>query len=542
MACHHAIFEAESDNNSYWTPKIVNGRTVLEMSTCSGNNVNQWGGGATHPRPATLQQITDSVLTYTFTVPEACNYQVDVYGRAWNTQPQSDHNNDFWVALPSGSDVGGQTPRGNIYHKMYRPNNGQLGWSITDVGNTFCKRLPAGTHTLEIAARSCFMQIDRIVVWCKEGCAFDTAWSSKPAGSYNGGTVVNPGGCTKPLRSTSLYKDGDVLALHYDIAPDLDDLHAMAAACSVIKCYELDPCVVIGAHGENRLSDYKQFQNGDTRQGHANDVAAQAFGSYLDTNGIGSTQWTAAVNTTAQKWKAAVQAGNDVWLAEGGPSDFTRDVLIRMKQLGCTDAQLRARVHVVQHSTWNENETNNADLATVQNLTDYIKIADGNGGGNGTADLNNNANLAAFQAWAAVSPCAAAWEEAFQGLNPSNKLDFSDTVELLHILGVPTSEINSPTDFCNFFECDEVIVEPPVTDVNTYKFWVDGVLFQEGPMSMFTIPTSVTVGAHVVTGECCVVLTDGGFYCTAWVCEIEVIPGTGNVNNTTTMIPDESNN
>lgn len=518
MDCHHTIFEAESDGNGFWTQKVVNGRTVLEMTTCSGNAVNQWGGGATHPRPATVSQITQSELSYTFNVPATCDYQVDVYGRAYNTQPQADHNNDFWLALPSGSNAAGQTARNNNYHKMYRPNNSAFGWSIPDHGNTFCKRLPAGQHTIYIAARSCFMQIDRIVVWCKDGCAFDSAWASKPAGDYEGDGTVNPGNpCTKPVPANARLKSCDLLALHYDIAPDLDDLHAMAAACTITSCYQLDPCVVIGAHGENQEGAYLGI-----RRNRAIAVANQAFNSYIDTGGLSNA--TAAINQTAAKWKATIDRGCDVWVAEGGPSDFTREVLVRMVQLGCTLNELRNNVHVVQHSIWNEQQTNNADLAYVKLNTDYIKIDDGNGGGS-TADLNNNANLAAFQAWAADSPCASAWAAAFNGLSPTIKLDFSDTVELLYILNIGTGDINSPTDFCNFFECDETV--DPEPNGTYYRFWVDGVLVQDSIRSRYCIPSTLSQGEHTVTGLCCVDVGNGDFVCTDWVCEIDVVPGTG---------------
>lgn len=519
MTCHHTIFEAESDNNSYWTQKVVNGRTVLEMTTCSGNAINQWGSGTNHPRPANLAQITASELAYTFTVPEDCDYQVDVYSRAYNTEPEPDLNNDFWLSLPTGTNAVGETVRNTGYHKMYRPNNSAYGWAIADTGNTFCKRLPAGTHTVYIAARSCFMQIDRIVVWCKEGCVFDNAWSDKPAGDYNS-TIVNPTNpCVKPLPATSRLQSCDLLALHYDIAPDLDDLHAMAAACTVTRCYQIDPCVVIGTHGETREAAYKVFENGDTRQGHGQDVAAAGFSSYIDTDGLSNAQ--PAINQTAAKWKATLDAGCDVWVAEGGPSDFTREVIVRMVALGCPLSVIQNRVHVVQHSLWNENNTNAADLTYVKNNTDYIKITDGNLTGNGTADLNDQANLAAFQAWALNSPCAAAWSQAFEGLPPTDKLDFSDTVELLYILNIPLSDISTPTTFCEFFECD------PTLNENYYRFWVDGSLVQDSNSPRYTIPSGMTNGSHLLEALCCVALADGTFNCSDWSCTVTKVAGTG---------------
>lgn len=466
--CHHYIAEAESVQlNQYWDIVTVNGRQVIEMAIDPPNINHQLGGGASI-NLGDNGQVDASRLYYTFSVPKDCNYQISLYTRAWDKiDDRNDLANDLWLRLPTGSDIVGETSRGSDYHKMFSPNNGNFAWASPDHGVRFCKRLPAGQHTLEIAARSYHFQIDRIVIWCKEApCTFQNDWATKPAGDYNGVQASNFS-CVqsawntapvdpdvKTLPNTALINSQDILALHYDIAPDLDDLHAMAAGCNVTKCFGLDPCVVIGAHGENRESDYKQTQNGATRQQHAQNVADLSFGAgnYLDTNGISSAQWDVAAKAQAQKWFDAINSGGQIWVAEGGPSDFTRDVLDELIALGIPQAQLSNVINVIQHSVWNENETNNADLNFVQANTDYTKIADGNAANNTTADLNDNSQLAQFRPWAENSECGAAWIEALRVLNPTNKLDFSDVVELLHIVGIPKSVIDTPLEFCNYFD------------------------------------------------------------------------------------------
>lgn len=465
MNCHHTVIEAESVQlNQYWELVTVGGRDVVQMAIDPGGANHQYGGGASI-NLGDVQQVDASRLFYTFTVPEDCDYQVSLYTRAWDAiDGRSDLGNDLWMRIDSGTDVPGETTRGSDYHKMFSTNNSNFQWAQPDVGSRYCQRLAAGQHTLEIAARSYHFQIDRIVLWCKEGCNFGGDWTTKPAGDYNGtasGGIscaqsawdVPPVIPAKTLPQSSLWQPGDVMALHYDVAPDLDDLHAIAAGCNVVKCFNINPCVVIGAHGENREGDYLQTQNGAPRRVLAQRVADAAYGvgNYLDTGGQSSSDWSSAVNAQAAKFLAALSAGNDVWIAEGGPSDFTREVLDQLLTLGVTQATIDQRVHVVQHSGWNENETENGDLAFVQNNTDYIKIDDGNGV-NTTADLNDNSQLGSFRPWAENSECGASWVQAFNGLNPQNKLDFSDTVELLYILGISKSLIATPTDFCNYFD------------------------------------------------------------------------------------------
>jgi len=151
--------------------------------------------------------------------------------------------------------------------------------------------------------------------------------------------------------------------------------------------------------------------------------------SWLD----GFGQRDASVNRSADAWAAVLSNGGKVWVADGGPSDFTARVL---RQIGERYPSVdRKRVHVIQHSHgggFNESNTSSANIALVRNEATYITIANGNQGPNGTAKLNQVSS--SFVLRARASRLAAAWEAAFDYLNPSRRLDFSDTVELLYIV------------------------------------------------------------------------------------------------------------
>lgn len=105
----------------------------------------------------------------------------------------------------------------------------------------------------------------------------------------------------------------------------------------------------------------------------------------------------------------------------------------------------------------------------MRSETDYIRIADGNQTGNGTAGLymNYNNNAAAIDRFMQQAESHATfgrmWTAAFNYLDPSvgypssnpnsnyRKLDFSDSVELLYILGIGTNSVSNCTTFANRF-------------------------------------------------------------------------------------------
>jgi hypothetical protein len=226
----------------------------------------------------------------------------------------------------------------------------------------------------------------------------------------------------------------DLISLHYDHAPDPDDGHAAVAGLIVSRHHGFTPHVVGGAYGVRNASQYNPASE---------TVMHSAWpGAWVNAH----SNWSSAVQQTVNRWIGTLAAGGDVWVAEGGQSDFTADVVRQLQQAGYNT---RSRIHVVQHSQWNEDHADGSDLAFVKSNTDYIRIEDGNHP-NSTADLRFERGQA-FVEVARSSAYASQWNVAFNYLNPNEKVDFSDTVELLHILGIGTNQISDVDAFGRFY-------------------------------------------------------------------------------------------
>lgn len=233
------------------------------------------------------------------------------------------------------------------------------------------------------------------------------------------------------LSASAAYRNNiDLISLHYDHAPDRDDGHATVAALMVVTKFGIQPHVVSGAYGQHNDHRY---------QPPAEQVMQATWGNnWLNAH----SNWQNSVNRTATRWIQTINAGGDVYVAEGGQADFTADVVREIRRQ--TSINTKTRITVVQHSAWNERMANASDLAYVRAQTDYVKINDGNNE-NGTADLNKRSD--SFVAAARSGQFSDQWNAAFDYLSPSSKLDFSDTVELLHILDVGKNIVATVNDF-----------------------------------------------------------------------------------------------
>lgn len=227
-----------------------------------------------------------------------------------------------------------------------------------------------------------------------------------------------------PVPGASIGKvdTNDLVALHYDNCPDRDDGHALAAGKSVVVRTGLPNVMVVnGTCGDNIRGSYQS----------SSEVVAQA---------VWGNQWLdyfndreATIQISAQRWADVLSNDGDVWVAEGGPSDFTANV-IRSIRSQFPSLNLK-RVHVVQHSSgnnFNEAQTSSSNIELIKRIADYITIPNGNGGGNGSAGLRNNSSF--FVETARQSEFSNEWNAAFDYLNPNERLDFSDTVELLYMI------------------------------------------------------------------------------------------------------------
>ncbi len=166
--------------------------------------------------------------------------------------------------------------------------------------------------------------------------------------------------------------ENDLLLLHYDCKTDVDDLHS-AAAFITLKRYQdyasLSYHAVAGTYG---------IQEGLYVPPES--LFELAFGSnWSDAH----ANFELAADEVSLIAKRTLDLGGNVWIAEAGQSDFSAEVVKRLEVL-LPDVNLKERVHVVQHSDWNEEVTSPEALEYVQKFTSYHKIPDGNAVGNGS--------------------------------------------------------------------------------------------------------------------------------------------------------------
>jgi hypothetical protein len=231
------------------------------------------------------------------------------------------------------------------------------------------------------------------------------------------------------------FKPGaDLFLAQFDIKTDTDDLHSVAAVATVLShpafaC--VDHLAVAGTYGVQR-GDYVDPE----------DLFSNAFGAnWLDAH----RDREGTVRALAMRIAFVLAEGGHVWIMEAGQSDVSAAALQQVRAR-MPDAPMRDRVHIVQHSSWNERSTAADALAYVQANTDYVKIPDGNATGNGSPGFNTTEDAA----WAPLTSApvmGGVWRQARvlarekNGTGYNNRsiaaggLDFSDTAEAMWIFG-----------------------------------------------------------------------------------------------------------
>ena len=172
-----------------------------------------------------------------------------------------------------------------------------------------------------------------------------------------------------PLR---FHQATDLLLVQYDCKTDVDDLHSVAAFRTLIADPDYSNIkyhAVAGTYG---------VQEGLYVPPNA--LFEQAFGdNWTDAN----IDRAAALEKVKNLVMPFLASDGDIWIAEAGQSDFTAS-LIKALQSELPALDIHERIHVVQHSDWNEEVTADEDLSLVKQESDYHKISDGNVVGNGT--------------------------------------------------------------------------------------------------------------------------------------------------------------
>lgn len=308
-----------------------------------------------------------------------------------------------------------------------------------------------------------------------DGTSLDSTGATGTGGTepaITGGAEATGGTGGEPIApgTVGLFQvSQDIFCPHFDTKPDLDDVHSQAAVGSVLTHPDLagvDVFAVAGAYGQQGGTFVESFA-----------LMELAFpGNWTSTTGEGYS-WASAVEQSALRMAAAINRGGDVWIAEAGQSDFSYDA-IQLVLANIEGIEPR-RFHIVQHSQWNEDVSDDGKLAWLKANIDYIRIDDGNFP-NATPDFKTfpdwdtskgddpDGQLAGVEElWTHVlshPTVGPMWTEAKRLADQYNPVsaynntaieaggfDFSDTAETCHIFGMGKPLVNDHVDFFNVF-------------------------------------------------------------------------------------------
>jgi len=166
----------------------------------------------------------------------------------------------------------------------------------------------------------------------------------------------------------------DMIALHYDCAPDPDDFTSAAADRLLLEAsygtewlkHHVLP--VIGTFGLNEA--YKEAS--------CERIAQAVWGDstgYLRANQPShapmhsSPLRTLAVATAASAWWQTIAAGGQLYVKEGGQSDFTKEVVAALEARQRRSGKC---VHIVQHAQWNEQQNHPGVTPYLMAHADYL--------------------------------------------------------------------------------------------------------------------------------------------------------------------------
>ncbi len=229
----------------------------------------------------------------------------------------------------------------------------------------------------------------------------------------------------------------DLLLVNYDCKTDVDDLHSVAAFITLMSApafKKVNYHAVAGTYG---------IQEG--LYVPPNDLFRLAFGDNWTDAHENLESAVARVKVLAKKTLASQ---GDIWIADAGQSDFTA-ALVKELQADLPELNISQRIHVVQHSDWNEEVTAPENLEFVKKNTTYHKIPDGNAVGNGTPgfrtpDYTNWKDKITDPKLVAIWQLAINLGNKYNGKDgrynneaiAAGGLDFSDLSEVCWILGL----------------------------------------------------------------------------------------------------------
>lgn len=242
----------------------------------------------------------------------------------------------------------------------------------------------------------------------------------------------------------------DLLLVQFDCKTDVDDIQSAAALATLLTHTGFS-----GIHYHAVAGTY------GIQQGlyvPPNDLFQLAFGNNW-TDAHENVQ--GAVERVMVIVKVTLTNQGDIWIAEAGQSDFTAS-LIKAVQTDMPEIIISQRIHVVQHSDWNEQSASPEKLQFVKEHADYHKIPDGNAVGNGTPGFRSP-EYTGWKNYITNPKLIAIWQLAIDLSNQYNGkegrynneaisaggLDFSDLSEVCWILGL--QNIKDTEEFFNLY-------------------------------------------------------------------------------------------
>ena len=247
--------------------------------------------------------------------------------------------------------------------------------------------------------------------------------------------------------------DKDLLLVQLDSKTDIDDLHTAASFATLLAHQDykdLNYLAVAGTYG---------IQEG--LYVPPNELMPMVFHeNWVDAH----ADWDKSVNQVLLEAEKYIDNGGSIWIAEAGQSDFTADWVLKLVEKQPT-LNIKEKVHVVQHSDWNESVTEPTKLKYTQTITDYHRIADGNEVGNGTPGLKSDGKVD-WESKLNDDHLTKVWNTAIRLADEYNGkddrylnksvdeggLDFSDLSEVCYILNL--MDIKDADEFFTYFKVD----------------------------------------------------------------------------------------
>ena len=245
-------------------------------------------------------------------------------------------------------------------------------------------------------------------------------------------------------------RDKDLYLAHFDVKTDVDDVHSVAGVATMLadpRFSKVRYHAVAGTYG---------IQEG--LYVPAEGVFDLAFGEHWsDAHG----DFDKALDEVRSLSIETLNDGGSIWIADAGQSDFSAALIRNIQEL-MPESTVKDRVHVVQHSDWNEKVTTAGDLAFVKESASYQKIPDGNAPENGSPGFRSNTAVN-WQEHVSDDRLTKIWTMAVENANKYNGadgrylneaiqaggLDFSDVAETAWIFGF--SDLADANDFFEEF-------------------------------------------------------------------------------------------